>query len=46
MINRVLFIIMLVAGLGAPFYAYPVFVMDLLCFALFIHSTFNRRIKP
>ena len=35
MINRVLFIIMLVAGLGAPFYAYPVFVMDLLCFALF-----------
>nr|WP_227515599.1 branched-chain amino acid ABC transporter permease [Marinobacter salinus] len=26
---------MLVAGLTAPFYAYPVFVMDLLCFALF-----------
>ena len=35
MINRVLFIIMLVAGLGAPFYAYPVFVMDLLGFAHF-----------
>nr|WP_242674519.1 branched-chain amino acid ABC transporter permease [Marinobacter halodurans] len=26
---------MLVAGLTAPFFAYPVFVMDLLCFALF-----------
>ncbi|WP_349558347.1 branched-chain amino acid ABC transporter permease [Marinobacter sp. NFXS9] len=26
---------MLVFGLTAPFYAYPVFVMDLLCFALF-----------
>ncbi|WP_372985737.1 branched-chain amino acid ABC transporter permease [Marinobacter sp.] len=35
MTNRILFIIMLVAGLTAPFYAYPVFVMDLLCFALF-----------
>ena len=35
MLNRILFAIMLVAGLTAPFYAYPVFVMDLLCFALF-----------
>lgn len=35
MTNRILFIIMLVAGLTAPLYAYPVFVMDLLCFALF-----------
>ena len=35
MTNRILFIIMLVAGLTAPFFAYPVFVMDLLCFALF-----------
>ncbi|AOY89552.1 branched-chain amino acid ABC transporter permease [Marinobacter salinus] len=35
MTNRILFILMLVAGLTAPFYAYPVFVMDLLCFALF-----------
>nr|WP_235937636.1 branched-chain amino acid ABC transporter permease [Marinobacter caseinilyticus] len=33
--NRVLFIFMLIAGMTAPFYAYPVFVMDLLCFALF-----------
>jgi branched-chain amino acid transport system permease protein len=35
MTNRILLIIMLVAGLTAPLYAYPVFVMDLLCFALF-----------
>lgn len=35
MTNRILFILMLVAGLTAPFFAYPVFVMDLLCFALF-----------
>ncbi|WP_166266982.1 branched-chain amino acid ABC transporter permease [Marinobacter caseinilyticus] len=35
MMNRVLFIFMLIAGMTAPFYAYPVFVMDLLCFALF-----------
>ncbi len=35
MTNRILFIVMLLAGLTAPFYAYPVFVMDLLCFALF-----------
>lgn len=35
MTNRILFIIMLVAGLTAPLYAYPVFIMDLLCFALF-----------
>ncbi len=35
MTNRILFIIMLVAGLTAPLFAYPVFVMDLLCFALF-----------
>lgn len=35
MTNRILFILMLVAGLTAPLYAYPVFVMDLLCFALF-----------
>jgi branched-chain amino acid transport system permease protein len=35
MTNRILFILMLVLGLTAPFYAYPVFVMDLLCFALF-----------
>lgn len=35
MVNRVLWVIMLVVGLTAPFYAYPVFVMDLLCFALF-----------
>ncbi|MEQ5835315.1 branched-chain amino acid ABC transporter permease [Marinobacter sp. NFXS9] len=35
MVNRVLWVIMLVFGLTAPFYAYPVFVMDLLCFALF-----------
>ena len=35
MINRILWIVMLVAGLTAPFFAYPVFVMDLLCFALF-----------
>lgn len=35
MINRALWIIMLVVGLTAPFFAYPVFVMDLLCFALF-----------
>ncbi len=35
MMNRILFILMLIAGLTAPLYAYPVFVMDLLCFALF-----------
>lgn len=35
MTNRILFIVMLVAGLTAPMFAYPVFVMDLLCFALF-----------
>ena len=35
MTNRILFILMLIAGLAAPFFAYPVFVMDLLCFALF-----------
>jgi branched-chain amino acid transport system permease protein len=35
MTNRILFVLMLVAGLTAPFFAYPVFVMDLLCFALF-----------
>jgi branched-chain amino acid transport system permease protein len=35
MTNRILFILMLVLGLTAPFFAYPVFVMDLLCFALF-----------
>lgn len=35
MTNRILFIVMLVAGLTAPLFAYPVFVMDLLCFALF-----------
>lgn len=35
MMNRILFAVMLVAGLTAPLYAYPVFVMDLLCFALF-----------
>ena len=35
MTNRILFILMMVAGLTAPLYAYPVFVMDLLCFALF-----------
>jgi branched-chain amino acid transport system permease protein len=35
MMNKVLFAIMLVLGLIAPFLAYPVFVMDLLCFALF-----------
>ncbi|MFO7527815.1 MAG: branched-chain amino acid ABC transporter permease [Marinobacter sp.] len=35
MTNRILFIIMLLAGLTAPLFAYPVFVMDLLCFALF-----------
>ena len=34
-LNRVLFVVMLIAGLTAPFFAYPVFVMDLLCFALF-----------
>ena len=34
MMNKVLFAIMLVAGLVAPFLAYPVFVMDLLCFCL------------
>lgn len=35
MMNRILFVLMLIAGLTAPFFAYPVFVMDLLCFALF-----------
>ncbi len=35
MVNRILFVLMLIAGLSAPFFAYPVFVMDLLCFALF-----------
>ncbi len=35
MTNRILFIVMLMAGLTAPMFAYPVFVMDLLCFALF-----------
>lgn len=40
MTNRILFILMLVAGLAAPLFAYPVFVMDLLCFALFA-SAFN-----
>lgn len=34
-INRVLFAVMLIAGMVAPFFAYPVFIMDLLCFALF-----------
>lgn len=33
--NRILLVIMIVLGLTAPFFAYPVFVMDLLCFALF-----------
>ena len=40
MTNRILFILMLVAGLTAPLFAYPVFVMDLLCYALFA-SAFN-----
>lgn len=35
MVNRILFVLMLIAGLTAPFFAYPVFVMDLLCFSLF-----------
>ncbi|MEX2474689.1 branched-chain amino acid ABC transporter permease [Marinobacter sp.] len=35
MSNRIMFIVMLIAGLTAPLYAYPVFIMDLLCFALF-----------
>ncbi|MBQ0832612.1 branched-chain amino acid ABC transporter permease [Marinobacter sp.] len=35
MTNRILFILMLIGGLTAPLFAYPVFVMDLLCFALF-----------
>ncbi len=35
MMNRILLVIMIVLGLTAPFFAYPVFVMDLLCFALF-----------
>lgn len=39
-LNRILFAVMLIAGLTAPFFAYPVFVMDLLCFALFA-SAFN-----
>ncbi|OHY80141.1 branched-chain amino acid ABC transporter permease [Marinobacter sp. AC-23] len=35
MTNRILFMLMLIGGLTAPLFAYPVFVMDLLCFALF-----------
>jgi branched-chain amino acid transport system permease protein len=35
MLNRILWALMLITGLAAPFFAYPVFVMDLLCFALF-----------
>ena len=35
MTHRILFMLMLIIGLAAPFFAYPVFVMDLLCFALF-----------
>ncbi len=35
MTHRILWIVMIVAGLTAPFFAYPVFVADLLCFALF-----------
>lgn len=38
--NRILFVVMLIAGLAAPFLAYPVFIMDLLCFALFA-AAFN-----
>jgi len=33
--NRTLWLVLLVAGLAAPFVVYPVFVMKLLCFALF-----------
>jgi branched-chain amino acid transport system permease protein len=33
--NRTLWLVLLVAGLAAPFVIYPVFVMKLLCFALF-----------
>lgn len=34
-INRILWAILIVAGLIAPYFAYPVFVMKVLCFALF-----------
>ena len=33
--NRTLWIVLVLAGLAAPFVLYPVFVMQLLCFALF-----------
>ncbi len=33
--NRTLWVILLVLGIAAPFVVYPVFVMELLCFALF-----------
>jgi branched-chain amino acid transport system permease protein len=33
--NRIFWAVLVVVGLAAPFVAYPVFVMQLLCFALF-----------
>ncbi len=38
--NRLLWIILILIGLVAPFFVYPVFMMKLLCFALFA-SAFN-----
>ncbi|MDD2852995.1 MAG: branched-chain amino acid ABC transporter permease [Desulfuromonadaceae bacterium] len=38
--NKILWIILIVLGLVAPFIVYPVFMMKLLCFALFA-SAFN-----
>ena len=38
--NRILWIVLIVLGLVAPFVVYPVFMMKLLCFALFA-SAFN-----
>ncbi len=33
--NRIFWVVLIVAGLAAPFFVYPVFAMKLLCFALF-----------
>ncbi len=41
--NRTLWVVLFFLGLAAPFVAYPVFVMQLLCFALFA-SAFNLMI--
>ncbi|NBO83010.1 MAG: branched-chain amino acid ABC transporter permease, partial [Betaproteobacteria bacterium] len=38
--TAIVFVVLLVAGLVAPFVGYPIFLMKVLCFALFA-SAFN-----